>query len=102
MGLGYFTYCCGCGEVGGFEITVEAVKAQLEDAMKSAKAANRGALIATTISSQRAAVTALKDMSFLPVAKFRNPNTHGTNVTLWYRPLSEAGVLLAKVKHAFT
>lgn len=97
-----FEYCCGIGEIGSFD-GMHNLKESIQAAIDEARKLHKGAVIATTINGQQSAIKALEELNFLPVAKFRNPNTSGTQVTLWYRPTSDIAkgkTLRARLKEA--
>lgn len=89
-----FAYCCGADEIGGFSGSIKTIREALDDIVENFQediyAGNSegapGALIATTIGSQKSAIAALKSRKFKQVFVFTNPGT-GNKVTLWAKKL---------------
>lgn len=98
METNQFQYCCGAEEISGFYGTSSEIKARIKayldqqlDFIKDYEADGdmgeiAGAYIATTIPSQRPAITALRALKFKEVFTFVNPGT-GNKVTLWAKKL---------------
>lgn len=86
MAYNNFTFCCGIAEVGSFD--GETASEILVAAEAQARTNNKGALIATTVGSQRTAIAALKAAKFEPIERFRNPNTDGTMITVWFKNIN--------------
>jgi len=92
-----FQHCCGAVEIGNFYGTARSIRQFIQGEIESCQEAVKdgsdldyvetyGSMIATTIPSQRSAVTALKSLKFKKVFTFQNPNT-GRPVTLWAKKL---------------
>ena len=93
-----FQHCCGAVEIGNFSGTARAIRQFIQGEIERCQEAIKdgggdldyvvtyGSMIATTIPSQRSAVTALKGLKFKKVFTFQNPNT-GRPVTLWAKKL---------------
>lgn len=100
METSVFNYCCGAEEISGFQGTSREIKARISaylsqqlDLVKDYESDGGtegseipGAYIATTIASQRPAITALRALKFKEVFTFVNPVT-GNKVTLWAKKL---------------
>jgi hypothetical protein len=86
---GGFANCCGIAEVGGLDGDREDVAAVIAEGVKWATDTNRGAIIATTIASQEGAVQALRAAKFKRIRRFANPNSGGTEVSLWFKNLNK-------------
>jgi hypothetical protein len=81
-----FEYCCGAAEVGNLHgNTATAIKDIIENGVSAAREQNKGAVICTTIAEQNLAIAALRSLRFKKVARFQNPNTGGTWVSVWFK-----------------
>lgn len=96
MSIKMFEYCCGIAEIGNFD-DMPNLTTGIPKLVESAREDNKGAVICTTVGFQREAVAALKAAKFEPIAKFHNPNTDGTTVTVWFKTTQPSfAVKLAK------
>lgn len=114
MQLEEFYGCCGigilCGLNSPFEenddrygyefdgddhIFMDDTRPQIDDplgfykAFAAAKDSNYGFLFATTTAGQKTAIKELARFGFRKLFTFKNPNTAGTEVTIWCRALSK-------------
>jgi hypothetical protein len=97
-GTSVFSYCCGANEMPAGTLATRTLRKtlaqqaeDLEEALNDETFSMQagefpGALIATTIPSQRQSISALKANKFKKVFTFTNPNT-GNKVTLWAKRL---------------
>jgi hypothetical protein len=84
-----FEYCCGIAEIGNFgDVILEDAIRDIKEELVSLRDDDYGAAVATTIAEQKAAITALRKCGFHILRRFRNPNSGGTVVTLWYKNLN--------------
>ena len=92
-----FEYCCGMQEIGDLDDSYPYLKQAIADHLSELTKEREdidagygnyspGALMATTLPSQKAAIKALKFHKFRRLMSFTNPGT-GNKVTLWIKKL---------------
>lgn len=83
------TTCCGIGDMDNL---AGSSKDSIMDALRTARAENKGVVMATTLSKgYTKEIAFLKELEFTEVLTFKNPNS-GNTVTMWVKDITKMKV----------